>query len=148
MTFNSHISLSIGFTALILLATACATQPKPMVHSVCVEIKDLPDYEIAFLLKHTAQYLNESHFSQATTGCDVAAKFQPFGKFQGEVVGPLGAESGYWSQEGSVTVIRGEVTVLEDEQVSVRGQDTRQNALDALAWQIVKPVTKLFRPVP
>jgi hypothetical protein len=146
MTFNSNISLSVGFTALILLATACATEPKPVVHSVCVEIKDMPEHETTFILKHTAQYLNESHFSQATTDCDVVVKFQPFGKFQGEVVGPLGAKSGYWSQEGSVTVIRGGVTVLEDEQISVRGQDTRQDALDALAWQVVKPVTKSFRP--
>jgi hypothetical protein len=117
-----------------------------VVHSVCVEIKDMPEHESTFVLKHTADYLKESHFTQATTGCDVVVKFQPFGKFQSEVVGPLGVKSGYWSQEGSVTVLREGITVLEDEQISVRGQDTRQDALDAIAWQIVKPVTKSFRP--
>jgi hypothetical protein len=62
-----------------------------------------------------------------------------------EDMDPRGAKSGYWSQEGTVTVIRNGAAVLEDEPISVRGQDTRQDALDSTAWLIVKPITKSFR---
>ena len=133
-----------ALAAAALIVSSCATQPKPVIHSVCVEIKEMPEHETAFMLKRTAKYLGEYHMSQATTGCDVVAKFQPFGKFQAEIVGLV--KSGYWSQEGNVTVTHNGVVFLEDEQISVRGQDSRQDALDATAWQIVKPVVKSFRP--
>jgi hypothetical protein len=132
----------------LLLASACATQPKPEISSVCVEIRDMPEHETSYMLKHTAEYLKEYRFSQVTSGCEVVVRFQPFGKFQGEVVGPFGAKSGYWSQEGSVTVIRSGAIIREDEPISVRGQETRQDALDATAWLVVKPITKSFQARP
>jgi hypothetical protein len=128
----------------ILFIVSCATQPKPVIHSVCVDIRDLPPHEVEFMLKHTQSYLAEYGMVQSPGDCDVQVKYQPFGKFQAEEIGAI-VKAGYWSQEGNVTVSWNGRPVVEDDQINVRGSDSRQDLLDAVAWQVVKPVTKAFK---
>jgi hypothetical protein len=130
--------------AAALLECSCATRPRVAIQSVCVEFKDMPEHEVAYMRKRTASYLGEYGLSQAASGCDVNVKFQPFGTFQGEIAGGI-VKAGYWSEEGTVTITHNGQTVLEDEPIALRGYDSRQSVLDATAWQAVKPVTKKFR---
>jgi hypothetical protein len=129
----------------VLFSAACATGPKQIVRSVCVEIAGLPQHEVEFMLKRTQVFLTEFNLVQSSSGeCDVTTKYQPFGNFQAEEIAFIG-KSGYWSQEGSVTVTRDGRPVVEDYPINLRGYDSRQALLDAVAWQVVKPVSKAFK---
>jgi Winged helix-turn helix len=97
-----------------------------------------------FMLKHTQSYLAEYGMVQSSGDCDVKVKYHPFGKFQAEEIGAF-VKAGSWSQEGNVTVTWSGRPIVEDDQISVRGSDSRQDLLDAVAWQVVKPVTKAFK---
>jgi hypothetical protein len=138
--FQQAIQLSA-----VMLVASCVTGPKPVIYSVCVEIAGLPQHEVDFMLKRTQSYLAEYGLMQSSSGeCDVKTKYQPFGNFQAEAIGGI-VKSGYWSQEGNVTVTRDGRPIVEDDQVILRGYDSRQDLLDAVAWQTVKPVTKAFK---
>ena len=95
------------------------------------------------MLRRTTSYLKEYGLSQVSSGCDVSIRYQAFGGFQAELVGGL-VKKGYWSQEGSVTISHLGKSIIQDEPIVLRGYDSRQEILDATAWQVVKPVTKAF----
>ena len=138
------IHRSIAICSLAILLASCANLPKQPIRSVCVEIVGLPPHEIAFMIKRTAAYLSDYGIIQVSSGCDVSIRYQAFGDFQAEIIARIG-KKGYWSQEGNVTISHLGKTIIEDEQIILRGYDSRQDILDVTAWLIVEPVTEAFR---
>lgn len=138
------IHRSIAICSLAILLASCATLPKQPIRSVCVEVAGLPPHEIAYMLKRTAGYLSDYGITQVSSGCDVSIRYQAFGNFQAEIVARFG-KSGYWSQEGNVTISHLGKAIIEDKPIILRGYDNRQDILAATAWQMVKPVARAFR---
>ena len=144
---------AVGPMALALALAGCASPTGPTVQRVCIQQSVGSPDENAFVARKAAEYLRQYGFSIAESSCEVTAKFSVFGGFQGEVVarGIIGAfqagRSGYWSIEGILTVSRDGLSVLEDEPIDLRGYASKQELYAGLAWEIVKPITKKFRPV-
>lgn len=136
------IHRSIAICSLVILLASCANLPKQPIRSVCVEVAGLPPHEIAFMIKRTAAYLSDYGIIQVSSGCDVSIRYQAFGDFQAEIIGIV--KEGYWSQEGNVTISHLGKAIIEDEQIILRGYDSRQDILDETAWLIVEPVTEAF----
>ena len=144
---------AVGPMALALALAGCASPTGPTVQRVCIQQSVGSPDENAFVARKAAEYLRQYGFSLAESSCEVTAKFSVFGGFQGEMIarGIIGAfqagRSGYWSIEGVLTVSRDGLSVLEDEPIELRGYASKQELYAGLAWEIVKPITKKFRPV-
>lgn len=137
--------------AVLALLFGCATksEPLPVARSVCIEVPQGTPQEVDYVRRKATGFLKDYGFPVVEFGCEVAVKYAPFGSFQAEAVTNHGfwvSRSGYWSQEGIVSVKRGDKAVLEDHQVNLRGYSSKQYLLDDLAWQAVRPVTWLFSP--
>jgi hypothetical protein len=133
----------------VLPGCATKSEPLPVARSVCIDVPQSTPQEVDYVRRKATGFLKDYGFPVVESGCDVAVQYAPFGSFQAEAVTNHGfwvSRSGYWSQEGIVSVKRGEKAVLEDHQVNLRGYSSKQYLLDDLAWQAVKPVTWLFSP--
>lgn len=141
---------TIAALAVAAAAAGCATGPRtePMVSTVCLEMPGMPAAELEFVRKRAGTYLAEYGYTLAAgEPCEATTKFQQLGQFQGEVLpGLFRAGSGYWSMEGMVSVTRAGRADLEDDAVDLRRYSTKQELLEALAWQTVRPITWLYQP--
>lgn len=141
----------VFFLAACVVVSACATKPRtePVVSKVCVNFGKMPEEEAGYLKRKATVYLKEQGFILVDAGCEAETRFTTLGQFQAEVLGGwLNRSSGYWSMEGFVTATHGSKQVLDDYPVDLRRYGTKQELLDALAWQTVRPVTWLFQPPP
>ena len=135
--------------ALQLLAS-CASNTGPVVRSVCVQASIEPSEALAFFNKIATSKFREYGFVLTSDGCEVAVKYTRLGGFQGEEVqyGPLGLRrgSGYWSEEGILSVSHKGQVVVEGEEVNLRGYSSKLHLLEGLASVLVKSVVRRFRP--
>jgi hypothetical protein len=155
---NSRIQhlASVLLSALLVLQTAaCSTRskvPLPAARLVCVQASMETAEETAYLMRRMTETLREYGFALAESGCEVTAKYQRFGGFQAEQVSPgiLGlfaaGRSGYWSQEGILSLEYAGSTIVQDQKVNLRGYRAKQDLIDALAWEISGWVSERFQP--
>lgn len=141
--------VAVIFAAPVALA-GCASKPDgPLVHNVCIEVAQETPQEIAYVRRKAFEYLKQYGFNLAETECEVSVKYERFGNFQAETVvtGFLWkSSSGYWSQEGILAVNYKGRMLVEDQSMNLRGYSSKQDLLNDLAWAVVKPVTRMFRP--
>lgn len=141
---------ALGPLALAAALTACATPlPLPVAQRICVDIPQETPHEVAYAMRKAAQYLAERDFTLAVDACDARISYLAFGHFQADTITARPfwlSRSGYWSQEGMLTVEHQGMKVLEDYPVDLRGYATKQLLLDDLAWAVVRPATWLFQP--
>jgi hypothetical protein len=134
----------------LLGPTGCAVNPRgPEVESICIDVPQETSQEVAYVRRRVAEFFQESGFSLSEGECDVLVEYAVFGAFQGELFERRGFwsfSSGYWSQEGIVAVTYQDKKLIEDRPVELRGYARKQDLLDDLAWEVVEPVTKTFKP--
>lgn len=143
-------------TAITIGALAgCANQPDlPIAQTICVDIPQETPAEVAYVKRKAAEYAGPYYgygFRVVDSGCQVQVKYDRFGGFQGESAVHHGfwiSRNGYWSQEGIVTVTAGGRVLEQDRAIALRGYGSKQELLDALAWQVVRPVTWHFQSAP
>jgi hypothetical protein len=132
------------------IVAGCASRPTgPVVHAICIDVPQETPQEVAYVRRKAAEYLKEYGFELVNEGCEVSVKYERFGGFQAEAIsGGLFwvSRSGYWSQEGILSVRYQDRLLLEDQQVNLRGYSAKQDLLGDLAWTVVKPVVRQFRP--
>jgi hypothetical protein len=148
------------FVGVALLTAAfalsgCANHPDlPIAQTICVEVAQETPTEVAYVKRKAAEYIGPYYdygFRVVESGCEVQVKYDQFGGYQGETAQHRGfwiSRNGYWSQEGIVTVTAGGKVLEQDRAIALRGYGTKQELLDALAWQIVRPVTWHFQTKP
>lgn len=129
------------------ILSGCASKPTgPVVKSVCIDVPQETPQEVAYVRRKAAEYLREYGFELGSEYCEVVSKYEKFGDFQTEMVsGFWMSRSGYWSQEGILTVMYQDKLIIEDQQVNLRGYTAKQDLLGDLAWTAVKPIVRQFR---
>jgi hypothetical protein len=143
---------ALAAPVILAAVTGCANRPDlPIAKTICMEAPQGSPQEAEYVRRKAAEYSREHGFRIVDSACDVAVKYTPFGAFQGESAVHHGfwiSRSGYWSQEGIVSLNQGTKTILQDYPVNLRGYSSKQELLDALAWQVVGPVTWHFQSEP
>lgn len=140
------VVLAAEFAALTIFG--CAT-PTQQADRICLVVKRMPPHEEAYLLRKAASYLKQYGFTAATDKCDASIDYEWFASTQGAAVsqgwsGPV--VSSTWNQEGIAKLSYGTQVVYEDVRVDLQGYSTSQALLDALAWTLVQPVTRHYKP--
>ena len=143
---NRSLHVAIAFAA--LTSVGCAT-PTQSADRICLVMKRMPEHEEAYLLRKAASYLKQYGFTAATDKCDASIDYERFASTQGATVaqgwsGPV--ISATWNQEGIAKLSFGKQVVYEDLRVDLQGYSTSQALLDALAWTLVQPVTRHYKP--
>lgn len=143
----------------MLMLMACqsihnmAHPSKPEARSVSVTVNgaDLPKHEMDYLNKTIRTYISEYGFIPVAENPDVEIVYRAWGDFRGgntTRTGFWGQQVGvsYWCHEGVFTIKHKGVVFQEDSQVNLQGYTTKQDLLNGLAWELVKPVTQHFKP--
>ena len=149
---SSRIGAALAASVTLGIAAGCANRPDlPIAKTICMEAPQGTPQEADYVRRKATEYSREHGFRIVDSECDVAVKYTPFGAFQGESAVHHGfwiSRSGYWSQEGIVSLHQGTKPILQDYPVNLRGYSSKQELLDALAWQVVGPVTWHFQSEP
>ena len=149
---QKSLAASLAILALAGGLTSCATRPDlPIAKTICLDAQQETPTEVAYVRRKAAEFIGERGFQIVDKDCEVSVQYDRFGAFQGETATSRVfwiSRNGYWSQEGIVTVTAGGKTLEQDMQVALRGYSTKQDLLNDLAWQIIRPVTWHFQSAP
>ncbi|MBK6850199.1 MAG: hypothetical protein IPG93_00975 [Burkholderiales bacterium] len=132
-----------------IIAGCSSVEKRPIADYICVYAKQENRQEEDYLHKYIRRYLNENGFTLATEKCDVTVRYQPFGALQSESETDYifwSKRNNYWVQEGIANFEYHGKTTLEDHQIVEKGYAAKQDLLEGLAWAIVKPIIKTYRP--
>jgi hypothetical protein len=138
--------------AVCLLVAGCANRGKkpdlPAIETVCLELKGFAANEEGYLRRRTAEALAQEGFKLQAQLCEATLIYTVFGAFQAETRrGFFARPAGYWSLEGTVTLMRDGATAVElDVKVNLRDYSEKTALLDALASDLVSPIERHYRP--
>lgn len=123
---------------------------KPVASTVCLVIEGVGVPGEPFIRRKVDRYLTEDGFRLVDGNCDLTITYTTFHHGQWNLMEKslFGTKSSYaWSTEGILRLQKGSTTIVEDQTVDIRDEDTMQKLLDELAEEIAEVVLDRFRPV-
>lgn len=141
--------LAMSFAA-ALTALGCANKSTlPVATTVCMAFAGLDERSAAHVRKTADGFLLDYGFRPAQADCDVQVEYTRHGQHHGQSPNPwlifLPGKPNL-SESGVVTVRHRGKIVVDAEQINAVRATTPTDLLEMVGWEVVKPVTKMYRP--